>query len=344
MSNTAWAPSNSEIPRIILTAGDPAGIGPDIIIDITGHVFNAELTVIADHGLLIDRANLLGINLQLVDCDLTKPAENHQPNRLKLLPIKISNTAGPGLLEKANVGYVLDTITAATRACLRQEFDAMVTAPVNKAIINEAGYPFSGHTEFIADLCGDALPVMMLMNKKLRVALVTTHLPLSKVPDAITSDKLEQVITIVHGDMHLRMGIDHPRLLVCGLNPHAGENGNLGNEENEIIIPVLKKLQSKGLNLIGPVPADTAFTKVSLNEIDAVIVMYHDQGLPVLKSHGFGETINLTLGLPIIRTSVDHGTALEHAGTGRASSSSLQAAIECAIDLSKIKSSTNSLS
>lgn len=336
MSNTDWKGLKTKIPRIILTAGEPSGIGPDIIVKVAQRSFNAELSVIADPDLLMERAGLLGLTLQLDVFNPATQAQRHQPKRINILSAATKCRVKPGTPNTANAAYVLDTITVATEACLRKDFDAMVTAPVNKAVINDGGYPFSGHTEFIAELCDHAVPVMMLMNQYLRVALVTTHLPLSKVSDAITADRLEQVITIVNKELHSRMGIDKPGILVCGLNPHAGENGHLGNEERDIIIPVLVKLHAAGLAVSGPVPADTAFTRDALQGIDAVIAMYHDQGLPVLKSHGFGETVNITLGLPIIRTSVDHGTALTLAGTGKASAGSLQAAIECAIDLVSI--------
>jgi 4-hydroxythreonine-4-phosphate dehydrogenase len=214
--------------------------------------------------------------------------------------------------------------------CLSGEFSAMVTGPVHKAVINQAGFPFTGHTEYIAARCGGGYPVMMLMSPGLRVALVTTHLPLSRVPAAITRDLLETVINIVHADLVSRFGIPAPKLLVCGINPHAGEQGYLGHEEQDTVEPVIRALRSRGLDLTGPVPADTAFTPDSLQGVDAVISMYHDQGLPVLKSRGFGEIVNVTLGLPVIRTSVDHGTAFSLAGTGRAKAGSLKAALDCA--------------
>jgi 4-hydroxythreonine-4-phosphate dehydrogenase len=210
----------------------------------------------------------------------------------------------------------------------------MVTGPVHKAAINRAGHPFTGHTEYIAERCGHRLPVMMLMNRHLRVALVTTHLPLSAVPGAITRERVEKVITIVHQDLTGRFGISSPRILVCGLNPHAGEQGHLGREDQEHIEPAISRLRKQGLAVTGPVPADTAFTAESLQGVDAVISMYHDQGLPVLKSQGFGEIVNVTLGLPVIRTSVDHGTAFDLAGTGKAKADSLLAAMTCAVELS----------
>lgn len=332
MSSTA---SNSEpfIPRIILTAGEPAGIGPDIIADIARRKFAAELIVTADPDLLLHRAKVIGVTLGLEDYDRSKPPSRHESGRFKIIPLHTAKTATPGKLERGNANYVLETINTAVAGCLHGEFHAMVTAPVNKALINEAGIPFTGHTEYIAGQCGDDPPVMMLLNDSLRIALVTTHMPLAQVAGAITPDHLTQVIRIVHHDLREKMGIRNPRLLVCGLNPHAGESGYLGKEEIEIIIPVMEQLRQDGYALSGPAPADTAFTADGLKHIDAVVTMYHDQGLPVLKAQGFGDVVNVTLGLPLIRTSVDHGTALELAGTGKASSGSLRAAIHCAIKM-----------
>lgn len=337
MSNTAWKAIDLTCPRIILTAGEPAGIGPDLIVKIAQYRFAAALTVIADPLLLAERARLLNLPLTLQEQSPGDADFRHKPGALQLLPVTTPSPVTPGRLNVNNATYVLETISLATQACLRGDFDAVVTAPVTKAIINEAGIPFRGHTEFIADLCS-AKPVMMLMNERLRVALVTTHLPLSEVAAAIIPLHLEEVIQIVHKALQGRMGINSPSIMVCGLNPHAGEGGYLGREEIEVIIPVLEKLRAAGYILRGPTPADTAFTPASLQGIDAVVTMYHDQGLSVLKAQGFGETVNLTLGLPIIRTSVDHGSALELAGSGRARADSLQAAIKCAIDLAKIGS------
>jgi len=327
--------SNSDplIPRIVLCTGEPAGIGPDIVIDIANLPFGAELIAIADPHVLTHRAGLLGRTVRLLDYDPTAAPARHEPGTLKLVPLIAKKDVAPGIPEQCNAGYVLESIRQAVQGCLQGEFQAMVTAPVNKAVINHAGIPFTGHTEFIAELCGAAPPVMMLMNNTLRVALVTTHVPLAQVAAGLTREHLRQVITVVNRDMRQRMGIKHPRLLVCGLNPHAGEAGYLGREEIEVITPVLATLRSAGVAVTGPVPADTAFTPESLRHIDAVISMYHDQGLPVLKAQGFGEIVNVTLGLPLIRTSVDHGTALELAGTGKARSSSLRAAIQCAINM-----------
>lgn len=333
MSNTASIIPDSEFPRIIISAGEPAGIGPDLIVAAAQNRFNAELTVAGDPDVLMSRARLLQLPLNLIVHDPASPAQKHQTGQLNIFPIKVRKPVIPGKLNIANAAYVMETISNATLACLRHDFAAMVTAPVHKAVINEAGYSFSGHTEFIAALCSDAFPVMMLMNSHLRVALVSTHVPLVKVPAFITANRLQRVISTVHHDLRRYFAMDNPQMVVCGLNPHAGEAGHLGDEEIKIIIPVLEKLRSAGMQVTGPVPADTAFTPDSLKNVDVVISMYHDQGLPALKSQGFGETVNITLGLPIIRTSVDHGTALPLAGTGNANPSSMQAAIEYAIEL-----------
>ncbi len=239
----------------------------------------------------------------------------------------------PGKPEVENASYVLSTLDRAIDGCLSGEFSAMTTGPVNKAIINQSGIEFMGHTEYIAKRCGNAFPVMMLASPKLRVILVTTHIPLSEVPGSITAERLIRVLSLAHQDLIERFKITQPRLLLCGINPHAGEHGYLGDEEQDIVSPVVRELAKSGMDILGPVAADTAFTSSSLRDIDAVVCMYHDQGLPVLKSQGFGDIVNITLGLPIIRTSVDHGTALDIAGTGKASDSSLMAAVEYAVHL-----------
>jgi len=323
-------------PRIALTSGEPAGIGPDIVIQAAQRSFPAELVVIAEPGLLAARAELLHLPLALAGYSPGCPAQNHIPGTLKILPVNTVMECVPGRPDPANADYVLETLRTACSGCLQHEFAAMVTAPVQKAVINDAGYSFSGHTEFLADVCGAACPVMMLADRELRVALVTTHLPLSAVSEAITRERLTNVIHVLRHDLRERFGISNPRLLVCGLNPHAGEGGYLGREEIEIIAPVLDKLRGTGARIIGPVPADTAFTPEHLAETDVVVSMFHDQGLPVLKSRGFGGIVNITLGLSIIRTSVDHGTALSLAGTGKAACSSLIAAIECAVGMAQM--------
>lgn len=273
---------------------------------------------------------MLGLPLSLHEYDGKVRSGAHT---LTVLPLPMAVAVNPGTPDSANADYVLDTLRRAVRGCLDGEFAAMVTGPVHKATLNQAGHDFTGHTEFIAAQCGDTVPVMMLANRSLRVALVTTHLPLKEVCEAVTAERLKHVVTVVHHDLISRFGIHAPRLLVCGLNPHAGEQGYLGREETEILEPVLVELRSAGLDLVGPVPADTAFTPDSLRGVDAVVAMYHDQGLPPLKAQGFGETVNITLGLPLIRTSVDHGTAFTLAGTGKARPDSLLAATDFAYRL-----------
>jgi len=321
--------SRPPLPRLILTPGEPAGIGPDLVIAIAQGPLAAQLAVVADPEMLEARAALLGLPLKLVAACTAA----HRPGSLQVHPVETAAPVNPGYLDPANAAYVLHTLRVAARACLNGDADAMVTAPVHKGVINDAGVPFSGHTEFLAELCGTPLPVMLLAAPTLRVALATTHLPLSAVPAAITADGLSAVLRILSADLQSKFGIARPRILVCGLNPHAGEGGHLGREEIEVIIPTLDRLRAEGLDLVGPLPADTLFTPRGLAGADAVLAMYHDQGLPVLKASGFGEAVNITLGLPIIRTSVDHGTALELAGTGRADAGSLRAAIDAAIDL-----------
>jgi 4-hydroxythreonine-4-phosphate dehydrogenase len=289
--------------------------------------------IAGDPDLLSRRADELGLEIELVTSDPSSArAFPHSPGRLGVWPVAAAADLNPGQLSSANADYVLKTLCAATEACLARQFDAMVTGPINKASINEGGIPFSGHTEYIAGLTGGE-PVMLLTAPGLRVALATTHLPLTQVSQNITSEGLKKTLRILQHDLVKRFGIPHPRILVAGLNPHAGESGYLGREEIEVITPTLDALRQEGLNLVGPLPADTLFLPPMLAEADAVLAMYHDQGLPVLKHLGFGRAVNITLGLPIIRTSVDHGTALELAGTGKADPGSLMAAIDAAIDL-----------
>jgi 4-hydroxythreonine-4-phosphate dehydrogenase len=321
--------------RLAITPGEPAGIGPDLVVQLAQQPHAAELVVVADPELLAARARLLGLALKIETFDAQQPAQPQQPELLKVLPVKLAQPAHCGRLDPANAPYVLDTLTQATRGCMDNTFDAMVTAPVHKGVINEAGIKFSGHTEFLAELTDTPQVVMMLTTPGLRVALATTHLPLRQVCDAITPSLLEAVLHILQRDLQNKFGIAAPRILVCGLNPHAGEDGHLGSEDEEIVKPVLNKLRSEGLDLTGPLPADTLFIPKYLDHADAVLAMYHDQGLPVLKHKGFGRAVNITLGLPIIRTSVDHGTALELAGSGQADSGSLNAAINCAIEMSR---------
>jgi 4-hydroxythreonine-4-phosphate dehydrogenase len=320
--------------RIALTAGEPAGIGVDLCIQLAQHpTLECEIVVLADVELLEQRAKHLHLPLTIRLYDPHLPAVSSAAGELCVLPISLAHSAQAGILNKANSGYVLALLDRATQGCISGEFSAMVTAPVHKGIINEARMPFTGHTEYIANIT-QGHPVMMLATEGLRVALVTTHLPLSKVSEAITPDTLESVIRILHHDLIVRFGIAQPTILVCGLNPHAGEHGYLGSEEIDVIDPVLEKLRAEGMNLQGALPADSLFTPKYLNDADAVLAMYHDQGLPVLKYKGFGNAVNITLGLPIIRTSVDHGTALDIAGSGRSDIGSLQYAVKTALTMS----------
>lgn len=323
--------------RIALTSGEPAGIGVDLCIQLAQHpTLECEIVVLADVELLEQRAKHLHLPLTIRLYDPHLPAVSSAAGELCVLPISLAHSAQAGILNKANSGYVLALLDRATQGCISGEFSAMVTAPVHKGIINEAGMPFTGHTEYIANIT-QGHPVMMLATEGLRVALVTTHLPLSKVSEAITPDTLESVIRILHHDLIVRFGIAQPTILVCGLNPHAGENGYLGREEIDVIDPVLEKLRAEGMNLQGALPADSLFTPKYLNDADAVLAMYHDQGLPVLKYKGFGNAVNITLGLPIIRTSVDHGTALDIAGSGRSDIGSLQYAVKTALTMSSFQ-------
>jgi 4-hydroxythreonine-4-phosphate dehydrogenase len=293
----------------------------------------AECVAVCDPDLLLRRAKTLRLPLETVAIDLNSEPRILAPRQVAVLPVAMKVRERPGKLDVRNAPYVLQTLSLAADTCLSGLADALVTGPVQKSIINEAGEAFSGHTEFLAERTGAAAPVMMLAAGTLRVALATTHLPLRKVPDAITVESLTRVLRVLDGDLRARFRIARPRILVCGLNPHAGEDGHLGHEESEVIIPVLKKLRREGLDLRGPLPADTLFTTRSLRDADAVLALYHDQGLPVLKHAGFGEAVNVTLGLPIIRTSVDHGTALDLAGSGRAEAGSLHAALRMALTL-----------
>ncbi len=322
--------------RIALTAGEPAGIGPDIILLLLQQQQWAEvdLVVIADPVVLQARADALGISVRLREYSPTTLTSACPPGECWVLPIPTAAPVEAGVLNPANAPYVLATLRRAVEGCLSGEFASMVTAPLHKGVINDAGIPFTGHTEFLAELTHAPLPVMMLASHNLRVALATTHVPLAQVSSQITRESLTQVLTILHHDLQHKFAIAHPRILVCGLNPHAGEGGHLGTEELDTIIPVVQALQQQGMDLRGPLPADTLFTQRHLQGADAVLAMYHDQGLPVLKHASFGKGINITLGLPIIRTSVDHGTALDLAGTGQVETGSLYEAIALAVQLS----------
>jgi 4-hydroxythreonine-4-phosphate dehydrogenase len=321
------------LPRIILSTGEPAGIGPDLAIQMAAHQLPCQLIVAGDRQLLKARAEQLHIPLTLQRYDATQQ-QPHQAHTLTVLHLPTSEPVQAGVLNVTNAQYVLAMLDRACAGCLSGEFAAMVTAPVQKSVINQAGINFTGHTEYLAERTGGQLPVMMLTAGSLRVALVTTHLPLTQVSHAITRETLRTTLTILHHDLQTRFGIAQPRIVVLGLNPHAGESGYLGREEIEVITPTLIELRAQGMHLTGPAPADTAFTPHMLNQADVVLAMYHDQGLPVLKYAGFGNAVNVTLGLPIIRTSVDHGTALDLAGTGNADAGSLMAALQLAIELS----------
>ena len=318
------------MPRIALTIGEPAGIGADLCVQLAQQNLPCQLVAIGSPELLAQRAEQLGFPLQLHEFNADLPITTHKAGHLSVLPVALAAPVQCGQLNPANSRYVLETLTLATQGCLEGVFAAMVTAPVHKGVINDAGFTFSGHTEFIADMTGGH-PVMMLACEGLRVALVTTHLSLSEVSKAITAPLLEKVLRVLEHDLRSRFHIAKPNILVCGLNPHAGESGHLGREEIDIINPVLDKLRQQGFQLQGALPADSLFTAKYLDSADAVLAMYHDQGLPVLKYKGFGRAVNITLGLPIIRTSVDHGTALDLAGTGKADMGSLQYALQCAL-------------
>lgn len=323
--------------RIALTPGEPAGIGPDLAVLLANRHNDHEIVAIADPQLLLERAAILGLPLTLRNIDFNQPARPLAKGELGILPIPLATPATAGRLNVANGLYLLSTLDAAIAGCLNGQMDALVTGPIQKSVINEAGVAFSGHTEYLAEKTHTEKVVMMLATKGLRVALATTHLPLRDVADAINPTELSQVIRILERDLREQFGIAKPRILVCGLNPHAGEGGHLGREEIEIIEPTLALLRQENMNLIGPLPADTLFTPKHLHHADAVLAMYHDQGLPVLKYKGFGAAVNVTLGLPIIRTSVDHGTALDLAGTGNIDTGSLYTALDYAIDMVKAR-------
>ncbi|TCP15222.1 4-hydroxythreonine-4-phosphate dehydrogenase [Crenobacter luteus] len=315
---------------IAITAGEPAGVGPDLLLALASRPAGRRRVLVADRGLLAARARQLGRVVKLVDYRRDAAPE---AGALEVLHVPLAAPAVAGRLDPANGRYVLDTLDVAIAGCLSGEFAAMVTAPVHKGVINEAGVPFSGHTEYLAEKTGTPRVVMMLAGGGLRVALATTHLPLKDVSAAITRDGLAEVIRILHRDLVAKFGVAQPHILVAGLNPHAGESGHLGREEIDVIAPVLEALRAEGLHLTGPLPADTLFQPRYLDTADAVLAMYHDQGLPVLKYASFGAGINITLGLPIVRTSVDHGTALDLAGSGRAEPGSLFEAVALAEQL-----------
>jgi 4-hydroxythreonine-4-phosphate dehydrogenase len=317
---------------IVVTSGEPAGIGPDISLALAQHRFAAPIVVLADRGLLEQRARALGLAVRLVGWE---GAGAPAPGTLAVLHVPLAVPSTPGAPDPANARYVLAQLERALGGCMRGEFAAMATAPVNKAVINDAGIAFVGHTEFLAERTATPQVVMMLAGGGLRVALATTHMALKDVPRALDRKRLEATLRVLCSELRLRFAVASPKVLVAGLNPHSGEGGHFGREEIEIITPVLEKLRAEGFGLVGPLPADTLFTPDVLAQGDCVLAMYHDQGLPVLKYASFGHGINITLGLPLVRTSVDHGTALDLAGTGKADPGSLIEAVGAAIELSR---------
>ena len=317
------------MPPLVLTTGEPAGVGPELTVQLLQRPLPSPLVIAGDPDLLLERAALLSLPLARKGNALVAPG-----GEVVLLPVALGAPSIPGSLDVANAAYVIEMLAAATDGCLKGTFSGMVTAPVQKSTLIEAGNDFVGHTEFLAQRAGVATPVMMLATDALRVALVTIHLPLSEVPRAVTQDSLEAVLRVVDFELRARFGISSPVIGICGLNPHAGEAGHLGHEEQDVIIPVIARLSDEGLVLKGPLPADTAFTQQNLQTLDVVVAMFHDQGLPVIKHAGFGDVVNITLGLPFVRTSVDHGTALDLAGTGKAQVASLSQAVDVATQLS----------
>ncbi|MDY7219905.1 4-hydroxythreonine-4-phosphate dehydrogenase PdxA [Denitrificimonas sp. JX-1] len=324
--------------RFALTPGEPAGIGPDLCLMLAQEVQPYPVITIGNRQLLSERAAQLELPIQLIEVQPDALPDTPAPaNSLYVWDTPLYEPAVAGQLNQANAQYVLETLTRAGQGCLDGLFSAMITAPVHKGVINDAGVPFSGHTEFLQELTQSPEVVMMLATHGLRVALVTTHLPLRDVADAITSERVETITRILNTELQHKFSIKKPRILVCGLNPHAGEDGHLGREELDIILPVLDRLRGEGMDLVGPLPADTLFTPHNLKQCDAVLAMYHDQGLPVLKHRGFGAAVNITLGMQIIRTSVDHGTALDLAGTGEIDTGSLHIALETAYQMAASK-------
>lgn len=322
-------------PRIIITPGEPAGIGPDLVLAIASQAWDAEIIVVCDPELLWQRAKILNLPISLIPADLNAERRLHERGTLKFIATKLSASVSPGILDSKNSAYVLTCLQIAIAHCLSQQADVLVTGPVHKGIINDAGIAFSGHTEFLAQYCKTPEVLMLFVVDDLKIAIATTHIPLCKVANSITPKKLLTTIRLFHTQLQRVFSLSNPLILVSGLNPHAGEGGHLGTEEIEVIQPVLQQLQQEKINVVGPIPADTLFTKKYLDKADAILAMYHDQALPIVKYIGFDRAVNVTLGLPFIRTSVDHGTALELAGKNLANSGSLTAAIQLGIDLKK---------
>ena len=325
------------IPRLILTTGEPAGVGPDVVLEAAMSDWPAELLAVGCRKTLAQRADQLGLKVVLTDYNSTKKKLPHQAGCLPLIDLPLSSECVPGMLDTGNVSQVIAQLELATELCRVGECDGMVTGPVHKGVINSAGVSFSGHTEFLALATGADHPVMLLMAGDLKIALATTHLPLRAVPDAITAASLEKTLRALDQGLRSMLGVQNPRLTVLGLNPHAGEDGHLGREEIDIIEPVCRTLQAQGLDITGPISGDTAFNAQCRATTDAYLAMFHDQGLPIIKSEGFGGIVNVTLGLPIIRTSVDHGTALSLAGTGKANADSMKAAIAGALTMAQTR-------
>ncbi|QGU13797.1 MULTISPECIES: 4-hydroxythreonine-4-phosphate dehydrogenase PdxA [Leclercia] len=319
--------------RVVITPGEPAGIGPDLVVQLAQRSWPVELVICADASVLEARAKLLNLPLTLLPYQAENAPLPQQAGTLTLMPVPLRTPVVPGQLSTENGHYVVETLARACDGCLSGEFAALITGPVHKGAINDAGVAFTGHTEFFEERSHSEKVVMMLATEELRVALATTHLPIKAVSEAITPDLLRDVIAILHHDLRTKFGIADPHVLVCGLNPHAGEGGHMGTEEIDTIIPVLDEMRAQGMNLSGPLPADTLFQPKYLDHADAVLAMYHDQGLPVLKYQGFGRGVNITLGLPFIRTSVDHGTALDLAGQGKADVGSFITALNLAIKM-----------
>lgn len=336
MHNQTLGSSTQNLIKLAVTPGEPAGIGPDLIIMLSQQVWDAQIVVFADEQMLKARAAVLGIDVEIIPYSKDMQFVQ-QAGQIIVHHVAVKSDVVAGELNSENGHYVVDTLRLACEANMQGEFDAVVTGPVHKGIINKAGVSFSGHTEYFAQQSNTADVVMMLATDGLRVCLATTHIPLAYVSKAITPERLEKVIGIMHADLQQKFGIPEPRIYVCGLNPHAGEDGHLGSEEIQVITPTLDQLREQGMNLVGPLPADTIFQPKYLDQADAVLAMYHDQGLPVLKFKGFGNSVNITLGLPFIRTSVDHGTATDLAGTGDADTGSMKRAINKAIKLAKLK-------
>ena len=316
--------------KIAISVGEPAGIGPDILIQTVQKQRKDLLIAYADPDLITERARLLKLPLKFTD---PESKDAYSPGTLSIVPHKLALPCRPGMLNPENSEYVLKCLNAAMDSCVKNETEALVTAPIQKSVIRDANIKFTGHTEYLANKLGTSNQVMMLASDHLRVALVTTHIPLNKVSNSITKEKLIRTIKILNTDLINKFQISKPKILVCGLNPHAGESGYLGTEETKIITPTLRELSTLGIDVVGPLSADTIFNEVNIKQADAFVAMYHDQGLPVIKSLNFGEITNITLGLPIIRTSVDHGTALDLAGTGKSIYKSFERAVHLASEL-----------